>query len=378
MKTKNTRVDMASAGNVADAAAPRRGRTGFTLIELLVVMVLLAVLAALMIAFFPNAATSAREARAATQLQGWLNIAKQRALRDQAPRGLRLWIRLPDAGAFGPSTWGSSTNYQQFDVVLYDNGNGWGPLSYRCIQANAGNAPTNGSYWTLNYIVTDCQYIEQPDDFGGGTIVAPVAGSTQVTMAGVDPTNGFPVFSNGTSMYWSVQPGDYLEVYGNGLMHQITGVTTAQIAGVTTPQLAFTPALPNAILTPTSSYRVLRAPRTVGEEMLKVPSNTLIDLSTNNIFGNTLPALDSGNVGSTVRFMDILFSPSGTVITKGLTSDKIHLWVRSPNKVNPGDPFAGDPTIVSVFVRTGFVGAFPPDKIGVLMGVPPNPYTFVK
>ena len=60
-------------------------RNGYTLIELLVVMALMALLAALLVAFFPNAANSQIEARAAMQLQGWLNIAKQRAMRDQAP-----------------------------------------------------------------------------------------------------------------------------------------------------------------------------------------------------------------------------------------------------------------------------------------------------
>jgi hypothetical protein len=37
-----------------------------------------------------------------------------------------------------------------------------------------------------------------------------------------------------------------------------------------------------------------------------------------------------------------------------------NLWVRMPNIDFPADPFRGDPTIVSVFTKTGFVGAFPP------------------
>ncbi|MBM3997247.1 MAG: prepilin-type N-terminal cleavage/methylation domain-containing protein, partial [Planctomycetes bacterium] len=62
----------------------QRKRPGYTLIELLVVISLIAVLAALTMAFFPSAAASARESRAGMNLQGWLNVAKQRALRDQA------------------------------------------------------------------------------------------------------------------------------------------------------------------------------------------------------------------------------------------------------------------------------------------------------
>src|SRR5690348_16495762 len=67
-------------------------RRGLTLVELLTVMALMAILAALAIRFLPTGAASARESRAGMSLQGWLNIAKQRALRDQAPRGLRLFI----------------------------------------------------------------------------------------------------------------------------------------------------------------------------------------------------------------------------------------------------------------------------------------------
>src|SRR5260370_40596289 len=94
-------------------------RGGFTLIELLVVLSLIAVLAALTMAFLPNAASSAREARAAVQLQGWLNVAKLRALRDQAPRGLRLWRSAADPNQ-----------------------------------------------------VVECQYLEQPDDYSVGTVMS--------------------------------------------------------------------------------------------------------------------------------------------------------------------------------------------------------------
>src|SRR5438132_1250619 len=90
----------------------KKVRTGFTLVELLVVMSLIAVLATMAIVFFPNAATANREANAAQQLQGMLNIAKQRALRDQAPRGLRLWIKQPADQYF--------VNANQFSNVVTD------------------------------------------------------------------------------------------------------------------------------------------------------------------------------------------------------------------------------------------------------------------
>ena len=142
--------------------ATSQSRPAFTLIELLVVMALMAVMAGFAILFFPNAASSAREARAATNLQGWLNIAKQRAMRDQAPRGLRLWV--------------TSTT-------------------------------VNGV--TIPNVVTDCQYIEQPDDFSGGRIFTPLpANLSQLQIdfgtTGSDLTNGYkdpPPFGEGVFHY---------------------------------------------------------------------------------------------------------------------------------------------------------------------------------
>src|SRR6266581_4234766 len=70
-----------------------RKRTGFTLVELLVVMAIIAFLAALLVAFLPSIASQTAEANAAVNLQGWLNIARQKAVRNQNPYGLRLWVK---------------------------------------------------------------------------------------------------------------------------------------------------------------------------------------------------------------------------------------------------------------------------------------------
>src|SRR5262245_53336121 len=77
-------------------------RSAFTMIELLVVIAVVGVLAGLAIYFVPSFNTSARAARGAADLQQWLNSARQRAIRDQAPRGLRLLINTdPNSPSFG-------------------------------------------------------------------------------------------------------------------------------------------------------------------------------------------------------------------------------------------------------------------------------------
>src|SRR5438552_11730667 len=93
-------------------------RSAFTLVELLVVITLIMILAGLAAAFLPTIGDSARQAQAASMLQQWILTAKQKALRDQVPCGLRL--------------------------IPYTD-------------------PTTG-VTNLNQ-VRECKYIEQPDDF---------------------------------------------------------------------------------------------------------------------------------------------------------------------------------------------------------------------
>jgi prepilin-type N-terminal cleavage/methylation domain-containing protein len=282
-------------------------RSGFTLIELLVVISIILALAALAVMFIPNLDQQQRAAQGGSLLQGWLNIAKQRALRDQAPRGLRL--------------------YMTSDPTL----------------------PST--------VADQAQYIEQPDDFTGGTLTG---SGNAVAISGADLTGG-----ETDPTLWSVQAGDVLEVWGTGLVHQITGVTQ-----VSASPPVFNLALAGAglpVATPatgTTTYRIIRAPRVSGEDVLQMPSYVGVDMT-------TFTANGIAQVNYAVGYVDVLFSPSGNVMGAYSGLDFLAFWVR-----DVGSPtytiYDGDPTLIAVYVRSGLVAAHPPNP------PPADAYQFVK
>jgi hypothetical protein len=106
-----------------------------------------------------------------------------------------------------------------------------------------------------------------------------------------------------------------------------------------------------------------------------MPDGTVIDLATNVKYRQPLPPADpiSGS-----GFIDILFGPSGAVISRGVATPNIHLWVRAPDldPAKAADPYRGDPTIVSIYVHTGAVEAYPPARLSATN--PDNPYLLVR
>ncbi len=77
-------------------------RRGYTLVELLVVMSLMILLAALAVGVsYSGMVGSQKVISGADRASGWLLIAKQRALRDGAPRGVRFFLSAATAPATG-------------------------------------------------------------------------------------------------------------------------------------------------------------------------------------------------------------------------------------------------------------------------------------
>jgi prepilin-type N-terminal cleavage/methylation domain-containing protein len=314
-----------AASSLPTRHAPRATRHGFTLIELLVVIFLLALLAGLTFLIVPNLNDQARAPRGAVMLQQWLLVAKNNALRDRTPWGIRLTVtQVPD--------------------------------------------PVTPS--AMLTVAKDAQYIQQPGDFivqpgvakdaGGVNLLLPfrrIYTTTNTQTVALEPAAATAAdFSGGFTdrALWPVQAGDYLEVNG-GLPHRITKVTNATTLVLDSP-------LPVAITlaNPALNYRILRSPRVVGEDQLQLPSEIVIDLDTNTKYGNPLPwnTITDPVTNTTTSTLDILFSPSGAVIGRGTSGDAIYLWVRDSTL----PLFQGDNTLVAVQVRTGAAFAFPVDN----------------
>jgi hypothetical protein len=213
--------------------------------------------------------------------------------------------------------------------------------------ARLGSDMNSRSY----YLVRELQLIQQPDFFSGGTITV---NGTTVTGNGVDFTGGFP--STGGGVLYAVQQDDYLEIKGGGLVHRIVGVAP------TTLTLASAP--PNPINQATGDYRILRKPRLLtGETPMVLPQDIMIDLRPDNPIVPDPGTTPGGN-------LNIMFSPTGGVIGQGTGASRVVLYVRDVSRDSPLD---GDPTLVTIYSRTGFIGAHPVNATD-----PANAYLFTR
>jgi hypothetical protein len=252
------------------------------------------------VALVPTFQQRQQASKAADQLQGFILGAKEMAKRDRLPTGIRL---LPSA----------NPNFS-----------------------------------------TEVQYIQQPDDFVLAQSLITVTVNNGVATATVlDTTTGKNVdFWGGYGAATAsaiVQVGDYLELQGGGLLHQIAAVgpSNPQAQPPVGDQLTLASVPPNAIING-QQYRIIRSARPLqGEATLSLPQDTAIDLNWSYPQG--------------VGAFDLLFSPSGTVVGGAAATDRVIYWVRDNSVDQPaaGAPVNGEPALIVVYVRTGFIAAHP-------------------
>ena len=332
-------------------------RSAFTMIELLVVIAIVGVLAGLAIYFVPSFNTSAKAARGASELQQLLVAARQRSIRDQAPRGLRI--------LFDPTT-GLASKAQYLEQPD-DLGGGWffSGTAFTSLQLNKYQSPPQaalGNYTTF------------PQSY-------PYLADRLVIVTGADFTDG------------SVQPGDYLEINGGGLAHLIIAI---QNSSTGKNVLVLASSLPNkdqgavassssftyALNTPINNFRIMRQPRVVGDEVFEMPRGIVVDGRLNGLANNALfPGIYSSTAGTSLFIeqlptdaignLDIMFSPSGLAMPGRASKARIYLWVRSTDYDDTTAPsvFNGEPALIVVSINSGLVAAYP-----VNVGNASNPY----
>jgi prepilin-type N-terminal cleavage/methylation domain-containing protein len=320
MQTRNSKVAARSAA--------------FTLVELLVAMVLILILATIAVLFVPRMNEAQKANRGADQLQGQFLLAKARALRDRLPTGIRL--------SADQSSGGGST------------------------------------------LARDMQFIQQPEDFRGGTYIVaqpfpqPNPTVTLIGFINQAPTATFTGSSLGSVNSpdnFAVMPGDYIEFNGGGLLHQILGIMSPPFAPPfnACTSVAILPLNADLPTSPTANYRVIRQPRVIAnEEAIQLPQDVAIDFTLSlrvpqrQAYSGV--GLSPGGPSPQVYvYRDILFAPSGAIVGQNSGSGNIILYVRDITRDAIID---GDPRLVTIHTHTGLIGVHPID--------PTNLYRFTQ
>jgi prepilin-type N-terminal cleavage/methylation domain-containing protein len=183
---------------------------------------------------------------------------------------------------------------------------------------------------STNSFYSQIQYLEQPEDYSEGTVSTDSTDTNNQTLnfQGADLTGGdvnFPL----------VQTGDYILIGDGSLVRRITAASSTQAT--------IASGLPNAITN--MSYRVIRQPRVMADEPLRMPANVGIDITY------------SQNCGFTAgQPLDIMFTPAGSVYGNA-SSTSMRFLVRDFGR-DPANPVTGEPTAIVLYPRTGFVASY--------------------
>jgi prepilin-type N-terminal cleavage/methylation domain-containing protein len=354
----------------------RAHRPAFTLIELLVVVGMILVLTTIVLAINIGTSDQRRVQRGAEQLQGWLLIAKQRAIRDRAPRGLRLNV---------------SGSNQVTELVYIERPEPW---------TSAILGRLSVPEWDVNVPNLTPPTLFDPNgkDYPNGTDVP--------LRSGTDPQ--FALFNSPAWFNWRkfvflefngqfVQPGDVLEIIEPPSVHVVSNVylpmaspplpykqmpsatglfswflpptmprpgvpgapysfmleLPTPVPGTTsTPRSVFDPTLSRNVAVPytTEKFRITRLPQPlVGESTLQMPKDVAVltgPLPSNPATYPTTSILPTG--------LDILFGPDGRLI--GATNNVI-LWLDDTTGSGKADA-----QLIVIYARTGLIGTHPVDR----------------
>lgn len=283
----------------------RLRRTAFTLVELLVAMTIFVLLATITVTGF-RGSDSDRVSNAAAAFKNALEGAKSRAVKSGETRGLRLIL--------------SPTNGREVTSFIYVNGGNKVTGELRFEYNNSGVGPYAGkwhvqdsndsTYWNTlnnNTPVPIGTRFQSPKDIGTWfTIIDKVTYSGSLWwVVAEDVESATPDMTNGGS---KLIPSDINDDADPSYMGLATAVASDPV-----------------------TYSIQIAPTILaGAEPIALPPNTCIDLDGSKVPNSWRPNPPGKTVyGSTTEYMDILFTPQGTVARPLTTEGILHFRIAS-------------------------------------------------
>lgn len=351
-------------------------RRGFTLVELLVVIGLIVLLATLILAVNFKTSDQRRVNRAAEQVQGWLLIAKQRAIRDRAVRGVQV-----QAGGTG--------------LVYVEQPEPWTPALFNAIDpANAAldtaappGAKVRVPTWDRDLVLGTIQPANPTDPrlqlpnwrnfvflSAGGTVVnpgdtleilePPSAHQIQAVFGPPGPPIREPIRPGSDPRFrWydpSLSPHSFPDTLqpGMGPLNWILQLGTPVPGNCTQAVVPNQASTWQAALGAVTNFRISRQPQAMmGEAPLQLPKDTGLT-PWNGMTGSITngPPLMPGGPPTAVPLsfpLNVMFGTDGRLI--GAPGNVI-LWVDDTTGSN-----IAAPQLIVIYSRTGLIGSQPVD-----------------
>ena len=192
------------------------GRRGFTLIELLVVMLIILLVSAVVLPTVLPAISHRQVSEAARILQGALAGARDTAINNNAPAGIRL---LPDPVLNGQSlnAPGGTAGVSTLDPTRILASNRYVPIQ---LAPDYSEGLVNVDPGPPTFTVANFPY---PAQKGGGNYPVGTFQMLYVEQSVYTVSNGTNLFNSPTSWYWNIRIGDKIQLNNTGIWYTIVG-----------------------------------------------------------------------------------------------------------------------------------------------------------
>jgi len=296
-------------------------RTGFTLIELLVVVSIIGILLALTVGALNFNSEADRIRKGARQLQSYLKGAQSRAIYEGSPVGVRLFVDRD--GVASPSGRTVSTAAYIGARLKWS-----APRDSVAVQLERRDLNGNG---TLDSPTEDNVLLVRATGNPGWFNLSDrgfLDGDVRIRLPAGTNGNWYP-FSyvttedlNGNGML-DVALGEDLD--GDGMLTTFNSMSTEHFLILGLPYAGTVTPPPSFIAQQNVLYEMELAWQMLPEEPCVLPEGVVIDLDASRVPDGWRPA-NTGN-GEYSPFVDIVFSPQGTVIGDVAGAGLLHLYI---------------------------------------------------